>query len=93
MPWITYNKVDIADSQYCIQYLSKTLNKDLNSHLNERQKAVARAVMKLCEESLRWAMILHRAIYSGDPEESGVSRFIFMIMRRTNLRNTYAQGI
>jgi hypothetical protein len=54
VPFIKLNNFTIEDSQLCIEYLSRVLQKDLNAHLNEDQKAIARAALKLTEESLRW---------------------------------------
>ena len=54
MPWITYNNNDISDSQICIEFLMKEFNKDLSNHLILSQRAIARAFLKMTEESLRW---------------------------------------
>ena len=64
IPFITYNGLDHADSQFCIEFLSKEMNKNLNGHLDDKQLAVSRCVLKTCEESLRWCMVLHRFVYS-----------------------------
>ena len=53
-PWITHNGEDLADSQFCIDFLTKRLNKDMNGHLNKEQRAVARSMQKLVDESLYW---------------------------------------
>ena len=53
-PWITYNGVDIGDSQLCIEFLMKEFNVDLSAHLSALEKSQARAYLKLVEESLRW---------------------------------------
>jgi hypothetical protein len=54
MPWITLNGVDIADSQFCIEYLTEAFGKDLSDHLSQAEKSISRAFSKLCDESLRW---------------------------------------
>lgn len=53
-PWITYNGMDIADSQFCIDYLNKKLGVDMNDKLTSEQKAIARAFQKMTEENLYW---------------------------------------
>jgi hypothetical protein len=54
VPWITYNGVDVSDSQFAIEYLTKTLGKDLSDGLNQIEQSIARGFLKLIEESLRW---------------------------------------
>jgi len=53
-PWITYNGLDVSDSQFCIEYLNKTLNKNICSHLSDEDKAIARAYLSMIENSLYW---------------------------------------
>ena len=60
IPFITYNGTDYPDSQFCIEFLSKKLNKNLNKNLDERQHSIARCVLKTCEESFRWCVVIHR---------------------------------
>lgn len=58
IPYITFNGLDVADSQFSIEFLSQKMNIDLNKHLTDEQKAIGRCVLKLVEESLRWVYIL-----------------------------------
>jgi hypothetical protein len=44
----------MADSQFCIEYLTKAFGKDLSDHLSQAEKSISRAFSKLCDESLRW---------------------------------------
>ena len=67
VPFITYNGTDHADSQFCIEILSKKFNKNLNKSLDQKQVAIARCVLKTCEESFRWCVGIHRFIYSVIP--------------------------
>lgn len=53
-PFITFNGAEIDDSQFCIDYLKDYFNKDLNKHLSEEERAIARAFVKMTEESLYW---------------------------------------
>lgn len=54
IPWIEYNGMVISDSQFCIEYLIQIFEKDLSAHLSPTDKAIARAFLKLNEESARW---------------------------------------
>ena len=91
MPWITFNGVDVDDSQFCIEYLAKNLGKDLSENLNNVEKSIARAFFKLCDESLRWCMIIHRYKY-GTPEDALMPWIIFRIIKNKVLKVTAAQG-
>ena len=53
-PWITYNDVDIADSQFCIDFLNNELSVDLDAALSAEDRAVALAFRKLIEDDLYW---------------------------------------
>lgn len=53
-PWITLNGVDTADSQLCLELLTKHFNKDFSSHLTEQDRAIARAMQIMVEEHLYW---------------------------------------
>ena len=54
IPFIRLNNYVVEDSQKCIDYLSKVMQKDLNADLNEDQKAIARLILKMCDDSLKW---------------------------------------
>lgn len=54
VPWITYNGIDVSDSQFCIEYLTKQCSKDLSDGLTKTEKSIGRAYLKLVEESLKW---------------------------------------
>ena len=91
MPWITFNGEDISDSEFCIKFLKEKFNKDLSSHLTPVEKAIARSFLKLHEESLRWAGVVHRFKY-GKPEDCGLNKFIFFFIGRKMLKETVGQG-
>jgi hypothetical protein len=82
----------MADSQFCIQYLSSVYGINLNSKLNETQTGIARCLLKTCEESLRWCMVLHRFVYSRDPNESGIPSWAFKFMTPKIKGYTHGQG-
>lgn len=52
MPWITLNGEDVADSHFCIEFLSKKLGINLSANYSSDENAIARAFLKLNEESL-----------------------------------------
>jgi hypothetical protein len=82
----------MADSQFSIQYLSSVYGINLNSKLNETQTGIARCLLKTCEESLRWCMVLHRFVYSRDPNESGIPSWAFKFMTPKIKGYTHGQG-
>ena len=43
--------IDLADSEFCIEYLSNKFNKNLNTDLSDRENAIANAFRKTVEES------------------------------------------
>ena len=45
---------EVGDSQFCIEFLSRQYNVNLNEHLTKEQVAIARAFVKMAEESLNW---------------------------------------
>lgn len=64
IPFIRLNNYVVEDSQKCIDYLSKVMQKDLNADLNEDQKAIARLILKMCDDSLKWTIALLRFWHS-----------------------------
>jgi hypothetical protein len=71
--------------------LKDKFDKDLSSHLTPYEKAIARAFLKLNEESMRWAGVVHRFRY-GKPEDFGFSYLIFKYIGRKVLNEAYSQG-
>ncbi|KAJ7388673.1 hypothetical protein OS493_036389 [Desmophyllum pertusum] len=43
-PWIEFNGQEIADSNFCIQFLKKEFQVDTDSHLSATEKAIAHSV-------------------------------------------------
>ncbi|CAK9297907.1 unnamed protein product [Gordionus sp. m RMFG-2023] len=65
-PWITYNGVDIPDSQGSIEYLKKKCGaEDLDRDLSPKEKTVSNALRVFTEEELKWPMIMYRMVYSS----------------------------
>ena len=53
-PWITYNGDEIADSQFCMQYVADKFKVRCDDHLTAVEKAIGRAFQKMTEEDLYW---------------------------------------
>ncbi|XP_065560538.1 failed axon connections homolog [Artemia franciscana] len=98
-PWITFNGKDLADSQFCIEYLRKKFVVDLNKHLTKEERAIAHSFRILVEEHLYWPMAYWR--WSLDDTNSLFtvwnSPFIVKLIKpfigRSVKQAAYAQGI
>ena len=52
-PWMTFNGIDMADSQMCIEHLCENLESaDIERNLSEEQKAISRATRIMFEVTL-----------------------------------------
>ncbi|CAI9724091.1 Hypothetical predicted protein [Octopus vulgaris] len=96
-PWITYNGEVVSDSQFIIEYLNEKFNIDLSSHLTDEQRGVARAMRKMLEEDLLWALALSRWVYGySDPSLRKVipaPRFFVWRIKRMLEKYAYGQGM
>ena len=54
MPWIEYNGQEIADSNFCIEFLKKEFQVDTDSHLSATEKAIARSIRVMLDENTFW---------------------------------------
>ena len=54
VPWITYNKRNIADSNFCVKFLNDEFGVDLNRGLTEDEKAVAHSLQVMVEHNTYW---------------------------------------
>lgn len=54
VPWIELNDQEIADSNFCIQFLKKEFQVDIDSHLSATEKAIAHSVQTMLEENTYW---------------------------------------
>ncbi|GAA4041813.1 glutathione S-transferase family protein [Parerythrobacter jejuensis] len=59
-PWITHKGRKIGDSAIIIDYLKETFGVDPDAHLDASQRGIARAIQRLVEENLYWAMVYDR---------------------------------
>jgi len=65
-PWISLNGEHIADSQVCIEYLTKKFNVQWKGKYSEKEKAVARLVRVLFEDKIFWEIALWGFVYGGE---------------------------
>ena len=54
MPWIEYKGQQIADSNFCVEFLCKEFGVDVDDHLTVEQKGMARAIRVMLEENTYW---------------------------------------
>ena len=59
-PWMTFNGMDMADSQFCIEHLTKTLGKDLSEHLTDEQRAIEKAMRSILEDNYYFCAAMER---------------------------------
>lgn len=91
MPWITFNGEDIADSQFCIDYLTQKFNVKISDY-SAAENAVARAFLKLNEESLLWTIAMFRYIFEQDPSSTGIPDFHYPFLKRMMTYRSKCQG-
>ncbi|KAL9961651.1 hypothetical protein ACROYT_G030639 [Oculina patagonica] len=60
MPWIEFNGQEIADSNFCIQFLKKEFQVDIDCHLSATKKAIAHSIRTMLEENTYWALVYCR---------------------------------
>ena len=48
-PWMTFNGKDMADSQLCIEHLTKELGKDISAALSKEERAIERSFLGLLD--------------------------------------------
>ncbi|GAB1608544.1 failed axon connections homolog [Argonauta hians] len=95
MPWISYNDEVITDSQFIIEYLNKKFDLDFNSKLTDVEKAIARAMQKMMEENLYWALVNLRWVHGNDYTRKIIpmSRLTYWFIKRKLKKVTYCQGV
>lgn len=54
MPWIEFNGLAIADSNFCIRFLMKEFHVDVDSHLSAKERATGHSIRTMLEESTYW---------------------------------------
>lgn len=87
-PWISYNEDDVTDSQLSIEYMKKTFDVNLNQDYSPAELAVGRAMQKMVEENLYWALVLDRWVYKNTSkifEISGIPSYLIYVSFSLNL--------
>jgi hypothetical protein len=54
LTWIECDGEEIADSEFCIQYINKKFNVDLDKDFSDKEKAAALAIQRMVDEHLYW---------------------------------------
>lgn len=62
MPWIEFNGQSVADSNFCIRFLTKEFGVDVDEHLNDTERATAHCILTTIEENTYWAGLYFRWI-------------------------------
>ncbi|XP_078325126.1 failed axon connections homolog [Crassostrea virginica] len=63
LTWIEYNGEEVADSEFCMQYVNRKFNVDLDKDFSEEDQAAARAIQRMVDEHLYWTLLLYRWNY------------------------------
>lgn len=104
-PWITINGLNIADSQLCIEYLTKKFNLDINKGLNNEELIVSRALRFMIEQDLYWVLAHTRWVINKAQGLTDIAAPFFGIPKSveqwliTNMysgmiaKQTFAQGM
>ena len=51
-PWIEYNRQSVADSNFCIRFLTKEFGIDVDKHLTDMKRATAHCILTI--ENTYW---------------------------------------
>lgn len=54
LTWIEVNGEEIADSEFCIQYVNRKFNVSLDEGFSEENRAAALAIQRMVDEHLYW---------------------------------------
>ncbi|XP_061184650.1 failed axon connections homolog [Saccostrea echinata] len=96
--WIEYNGEEVADSEFCIQFINQKFNVDLDKDFSEEDQAAALAIQRMVDEHLFWTVALQRWVYDPtdgiDPRKTlNFSWFTCHMINKLIKRQTYAQGV
>lgn len=102
MPWIEFNGQEIADSNFCVQFLSKEFQVDVDSHLNATERGIAHSILTMLEENTYWTMVYARYIddYGAEFRKKLFGMFFFPLnywvrfnLLRTTKNYLWSHGI
>nr|XP_011456794.2 failed axon connections homolog [Crassostrea gigas] len=98
LTWIEYNGQEVADSEFCIQFINKTFCIDLDKSFSDEEITAGRAIQRMVDEHLYWTIALVRWVF--DPKHGidvgrqlGVSRFKSLRLKNLVKKLSYAQGV
>uniref|UniRef100_A0A8W8KXW2 Failed axon connections-like protein n=2 Tax=Magallana gigas TaxID=29159 RepID=A0A8W8KXW2_MAGGI len=98
LTWIEYNGQEVADSEFCIQFINKTFNIDLDKNFSDEEIGAGRAIQRMVDEHLHWTVALQRWVY--DPKHGiDVRKFLnipwpmFYMVGNLVKKQSYAQGV
>lgn len=95
-PWIEYNGEQVADSEFCIEYLNRRLGIDLDKKFTDREKGQARAFQKMLEENTYWTLVLDRWVFNKKypvREVFKIPFYLWFLMKRNITNMAYAAGM
>ncbi|XP_048758683.2 failed axon connections homolog [Ostrea edulis] len=98
LTWIEVNGEEIADSEFCIQYVNRKFNVSLDEGFSEENRAAALAIQRMVDEHLYWTLVLQRWVYDSK-DGINISKMLnFPWVITPTLRNfvnkqSYAQGV
>ncbi|CAG2230122.1 Failed axon connections homolog [Mytilus edulis] len=95
-PWIEYNGEEIADSEFCIEYLNDKLGIDLDKDFTVKERGIARAFQKMLEENTYWAFVLDRWVYDENWTSCKVMKIPSLtgyFIRRQMKKMAFAHGM
>ncbi|KAL9961680.1 hypothetical protein ACROYT_G030673 [Oculina patagonica] len=88
-PWIEFNGQEIADSNFCIEFLKKEFQVDIDSHLSATEKAIAHSIRTMLEENTYCYV---RGTLFG-PLILPLRYLIFYMVQRQARRDLWSHGI
>ncbi|XP_064597671.1 failed axon connections homolog [Liolophura sinensis] len=95
VPWIELNGQEIADSEFCIEFLNKKFDVDLNAGVSRVDLATGVAFQRLAEDSLYWCLVLYRWVFRVNEawlEEARIPVLFRWYVSRFTRRQTWSQG-
>ncbi|KAL9961719.1 hypothetical protein ACROYT_G030719 [Oculina patagonica] len=102
LPWIEFNGQEIADSNFCIEFLKKKFQVDIDSHLSTIEKAIAHSIRTMLEENTYWTIVYYRwcSDYAPVIREKWfgdvpfpVRHLLFYLMQRHIRKDLWSHGI
>ncbi|OWF54643.1 Failed axon connections-like [Mizuhopecten yessoensis] len=96
VPYLEYNDLEVPDSEFILEFLSKEKNFDLHTGLTQEQIGVGRAFQKMAEENTYWCMMADRWVLDKTNmvwKVFRVPRILWGFGKRSIQKTMYAQGM